>query len=71
MGDSLTPIQIRAAGHSFVKETSTVQYSKKPPETKFVWKVFVILSRAKWCLSGIYKPLVDRFTSVKTVNSKM
>lgn len=53
MGDSLTLIQMTATGHSFNKGTSTLQYSKRPPETKFVGKVFVILSRAKWCLSGI------------------
>lgn len=54
MGDSLTAIRMRATGHSFNEETSTLQYSERPPETKFVGEaVFVILSRAKWCLSGI------------------
>lgn len=54
MGDSLTAIPMRATGHTLNEETSTLQYSERPAETNFVGEaVFVILSRAKWCLSGI------------------
>lgn len=32
---------------------------------------FIILSRAKWCPSGIQKLLVDCFTLIKSVNSNL
>lgn len=41
MGDSLTAIPMRATGQIFNEETSTLQYSERPPETNLKRRLYL------------------------------